>query len=115
GDSVSRANHRTARTQLLKSEASAAAGLMNDRGIGRSLHDAGDRIRHVEHEAGRQLAIWFTRVDEAWRVRHELARIHNVAHRVVKEITLCRIGFGDGNVGNDASDDVAPFFYGIPL
>ena len=42
GDSVSRTNHRTARTQLLKSEARAAAGLMNDRGIGRGLHDAGD-------------------------------------------------------------------------
>src|SRR5688572_31148461 len=71
GDAVRSADHRTARTELLKSEAGTAASLMNDSGVGRRLHDAGDRIRDIEHKARSKLSVWLTGVDEARRVRHE--------------------------------------------
>jgi hypothetical protein len=35
--------------------------LMNDGRVGRGLHDAGDRIRHIEHKAGSELAVWLAR------------------------------------------------------
>src|SRR5215471_14277753 len=83
---------------------------MNDRRVSSSLHDSGNRVWNVKHEACSELTIRLAGVYEARRVRHELARIHNVAHRVIEKIALRRISLGDRNVRDYARYDVAPFF-----
>ncbi len=74
GYAVGCADHRATRSQLFKSETGAAAGLMNDRCVSRRLHDPGDRVRHVQYKAGRQLAIGLAGIHQAGRVGNELAR-----------------------------------------
>ena len=75
-----RTNQSAVGAQKLVSHAGAAAGLVNGRCRFGVLHDSGYRVRHVEHEAGRQLAIGFAGVDQAGRVRHKLASQHYLAH-----------------------------------
>ena len=84
GDAMGSADHGAARPKLFKSKASAAAGLMNDRSVGRCLHDAGDRVRHVEHKASGELTVRLSSVDEARRVGNKLARQHHLAHSIKK-------------------------------
>ena len=92
---VSRTYHGATGTKLLKSEPGAAAGLMNDRRIRCRLHDAGDRVRYIQHEASSELTIWLASVDQARSVGNKLPRQHNVGHRVKEFVALLGIGFGD--------------------
>src|SRR3989442_503076 len=92
---VSRTYHGATGTKLLKSEPGASAGLMNDRRIRCRLHDAGDRVRHIQHEASSELTIWLSSVDQTRSVGNKLARQHNVRHRVEEFVALLGIGFGD--------------------
>src|SRR5438445_284614 len=94
GHTVCRTNHRAAGTKFFKSEAGAATGLMNDRGISCGLHDAGDRVWHIEYKACGELTVGFAGIDETRRVGNEFARHHDVGHPQKKFIALFRICFG---------------------
>ncbi len=69
-----RTDHRTAWTQEFVGHAGSAASLMNDGRSFRVLHDPGDRIRHIKHEARSKLAVGFAGVNQTRRVWHKLAR-----------------------------------------
>ena len=83
---------------------------MNDRDVLGVLHDALDRVGHIEHKAGRELALWLAGVDEARRVWDELAGEHDRGHLVVKQLLLERLGLGLRDVADDAADDISPGF-----
>ena len=68
---------------------------MNDRRISSRLHDAGDRVRHIQHEASSELTVWFAGVDEARSVGDKLSRQHDIRHRVEEFVALLGIGFRD--------------------
>ena len=61
------------RAQKFISHPGTATGLMNRRRRFRMLHDAGDRVRHVQYKTRRQLSIGTTSVHQARRIRHKLA------------------------------------------
>ncbi len=106
GDAVSSADHRATGSQFLKGEAGAAARLMNNRSVGRRLHDAGDRVRHIEHKTSGQLSVRFAGIDQARRVGYEFTRQHDVGHDVEEFIALIGIGFSHRDVRHDTGDDV---------
>ncbi len=88
---------------------------MDDCGVGRGLHYPGYRVGHVKDEAGRELSRGLARVDEAGRVRHELAAEHDAFHRLVELVALDDVAFGLRDVADDAADDVGPLLDGLAL
>lgn len=114
-DAVRRAHHRARGPQLLEREARAAARLVDDGRVGRRLHDARDGVRHVEDEARGELARRLARVDEAGRVRDELAPQHDAAHHRIELLAPGRVHLGVADVPDDAAHDVGPLLDGLPL
>ena len=83
---------------------------MDDGDVLRVLHDARNRVGHVQNETGGELAFRLAGVDQTRRVRHKFSIEHDFGHRIVKVIALDRIGFGFRNVTDDAADDIGPGF-----
>src|SRR5207248_9850896 len=110
-----RAHHRARGPQLLESEARAAARLVDDGGVRGRLHNACDGVWNVEDEAGGELAPGLARVDEARRVRNELAAHHDAGHRLIELVALDDVGLCARDVADDAADDVGPLFDGVRL
>src|ERR1044071_563518 len=69
----------------------------------------------VEHEARRELARGLARVDEAGRIRDELAPEHDAFHRLVELVALDDVGLGLRDVPDDAAHDVGPLLDGLAL
>src|SRR5689334_22880744 len=78
------------------------------------VHDSGQRIGNVQNEAGRELPVWFAGVNQARRVRNELARQHHLFHGREKLVTLVA-GFGFGNVPDYPADNRFPVFERLSL
>src|SRR3982751_1889407 len=81
---------------------------MDDGDILGVLHDAFDRIGHVEDEAGGELALWLSSVYEARRVRDELACKHCGGHLAREAPTFFGIRLGPRDMTDDTTHNVSP-------
>ena len=93
-DASRRVDHRTRGAQKLVRHSGASARLVDDGNILCVLHNAFDRIRHIEDKAGCELALRLTRIDETGRVWNELAGEHHRGHIVVKQLLLKGVVLG---------------------
>ena len=85
------------------------AGLMNRRRSLGMIHNAGNRVRHIQHKAGSKLAVCFAGVNQARRVGNKLARQHT-SLMALKNKSRSHVFFRSRNMTHHAANDIRPLF-----